>query len=461
MPMLRARHRSDNDYLEIVGRETIRFTGDGFIANRDLIDNVGMTSLRRAFEHFEYSYGNPHSLRISSVAQSEIDDESQIDETSLVWENKGFSVDFQLFEEEAVDVSLVESLSRGALTPDSETFLEAWSDAYSWGEVVTVRLRLPIARKSVGQVIHRAEEVATIVQHGLNGGRDSLAIPSLVRSGHSRLLIGKYEDEWFDAKSVAYDISTAEDQYELSKDVASFANGSGGLILLGAKTKRTPLGERISKINECDLAHVSVRGYLRVLERRIYPLPEGLKVERVPVTSPGQGLVLIGIPEQDPDSKPFLVSGVKNGSKIREFGITIPTRVGDDTDAPRIDNLHLTLKAGMALAGRDQATRQIRAIEERLEAATWEDWLKDIVIAARARDYEVVRVSENVEFHRPGEDAIRVQRTSHSPAIDAMQRQELLRKFKGRPKSVRVESLDDGTLVLSDPPDQTRLASRD
>jgi predicted HTH transcriptional regulator len=52
-------------------------------------------------------------------------------------------------------------------------------------------------------------------------------------------LIGLQEDAWLEAKSGApYSLDTPEGRYELAKDVAAFANGSGGMVIVGLRTTR-------------------------------------------------------------------------------------------------------------------------------------------------------------------------------------------------------------------------------
>jgi hypothetical protein len=64
-------------------------------------------------------------------------------------------------------------------------------------------------------------------------------VKAIVDSRAYDSLIGMQEDAWLEAKgSHPYDFDTPEGRYELAKDVAAFANGTGGIVIVGLRTTR-------------------------------------------------------------------------------------------------------------------------------------------------------------------------------------------------------------------------------
>jgi hypothetical protein len=81
-----------------------------------------------------------------------------------------------------------------------------------------------------------AEEVATLVSSVDGGEITHASALALIRSGRADLLFGQPEGEWLDAKRLPYALAQDEQKYELAKDAAAFANGGGGLVVLGLAT---------------------------------------------------------------------------------------------------------------------------------------------------------------------------------------------------------------------------------
>jgi hypothetical protein len=168
-----------------------------------------------------------------------------------------------------------------------------------WGWSISLEFQVPIRGQAVGRTIDRAQGVAEFLEATLGGDMDRKGVAALVSSGNAELLVDIYENEWLDAKSDPYRVEDARGRYELAKDVAAFANSTGGLILVGAKTKHTPEGDRIRKINECRLRDVPITNYRKIIESQIYPPVEGVAVSTIEGSTPETGVVLIEVPEQD------------------------------------------------------------------------------------------------------------------------------------------------------------------
>jgi hypothetical protein len=59
-------------------------------------------------------------------------------------------------------------------------------------------------------------------------------------------------------------------------------------------------------------------------------------------------LLVIDVPEQPSERKPFLVPAAPNGNRAKGLGFTWPIRSGDATVAPAIETVHAVLRAGEA-----------------------------------------------------------------------------------------------------------------
>src|SRR5207245_3548384 len=98
--------------------------------------------------------------------------------------------------------------------------------------------------------------------------RTPAGIADLIRGGRSRLPVGMRENDQLETKGAPYRLENPTQEYELAKDVAAMANASGGLIVLGAQTKRRREHDEIRKINGCRLSDVSPRRYHNLIRRR-------------------------------------------------------------------------------------------------------------------------------------------------------------------------------------------------
>jgi hypothetical protein len=92
--------------------------------------------------------------------------------------------------------------------------------------------------------------------------------------------------------------------------------------------------------------------YEQLLRRLVAPVPVGLRI--APLRDPdhrGQGLLLIEVPAQSPDVRPFAVGGAHVGASVHGAMIGVPVRRGADTDWMKIEALQALLRAGRAAVG--------------------------------------------------------------------------------------------------------------
>ena len=129
-------------------------------------------------------------------------------------------------------------------------------------------------------------------------------------AGEGELLVGQQEHEEFDAKSIGYQLTNSSDRFELAKDVAAFANGSnGGLIVCGLKTTRRRGSDVVRQIAPIDLAKFNGHNWIKTIRKLVVPAPEGVKVRARPISRVGKarGYVAVSVPPQPEHLKPFLV----------------------------------------------------------------------------------------------------------------------------------------------------------
>jgi hypothetical protein len=189
------------------------------------------------------------------------------------------------------------------------------------------------------------EAVALLRAH--QGGTVGLSSAAdLVRSGMAPVLIGQRECLWLDAKRQPYGLDQDRHRFELAKDVAAFANGVGGLILIGASTETIRSGERLAEINPIPLRLVDVQRMRDVLDRWVFPVVEDLEIDVIQVGD-NRGLAYIYVPPQPEERRPFLVVGAEVGGKVVSVFVSVPTRRDDDTHYRDVAALH-----GLLLAGR-------------------------------------------------------------------------------------------------------------
>lgn len=173
-------------------------------------------------------------------------------------------------------------------------------------------------------------------------------------------LIGQVETPWFDAKDQPYDVDTDGGKRALARDVAAFANSSGGTIVIGVRTTKSAVhfADEVVKIRPIERHRVDSGRYHNVVADWVFPWVDGFEIEWLPTGDDTRGLFAIRIPAQAEELKPFLVVRTLDGEKIVEtlFGYT--ARRGDVNRPMGVADLQRALRAGL----------QFERLEERLSA---------------------------------------------------------------------------------------------
>lgn len=205
-------------------------------------------------------------------------------------------------------------------------------------------------------------------------------------------LIGQVETVWFDAKDQPYDIETDAGKRELAKDVASFANSSGGLIVVGARTAKSAehFADEVVKIRPMERQLLDPGRYSDVVTDWVFPSVEGFEIDWLPTQNDStRGLFAIRIPTQTEERRPFLVVRTLEGEKVVETLFGYAERRGDINRPMGIVDLQRTLRTGLNFE---------RRLEERLGAI--EAVLRNPPVMATTREDEDVarpKISERIE----------------------------------------------------------------
>jgi hypothetical protein len=202
--------------------------------------------------------------------------------------------------------------------------------------------------RTVADLARAAEEVIALTR-ALNGGtltRDS--VRDLVLAGHLGALLGLTEGPWLDVKIQLYDVSTGLGKISLAQSVAAFANGHhGGLVVFGLGTKKRNGGEIISSLNPVPADDALAVRYLKAIDSILFPPPDLMTIKVV--EGPGGNFLLIDVPPQPGELKPFLVHGVVVEGKVQGSFISIVTRRDEGALPTRPESIHSSLAAGRAL----------------------------------------------------------------------------------------------------------------
>lgn len=187
------------------------------------------------------------------------------------------------------------------------------------------------------------------ISHVNNSTNTAIDRIQLVTSGHFDHLIGTTESSSIEFKSNV-DLRTEKGKLELAQDMARFANGDeSASFLVGIRTTRKDGEDSVSKITPVDASEHTTERYQSIIDRRVYPPIRGLDIVRIPA-GPGQVIVLIQIPAQRQDDKPFLVHGAIVDDTIEGVFFSIVRRRGEGSVPITAHEVHAQLAAGYRLA---------------------------------------------------------------------------------------------------------------
>lgn len=214
--------------------------------------------------------------------------------------------------------------------------------------VIEIRISAAAEGRTVADVFALGRDALTLCEGFSARAITRETVSHFVRGGAAHLLKGQEEGNWFDAKSMLYE-ATAAGAISLAQDVARFCNAEdGGLILIGAKTKKIPGGEIVSKVGGLEVPPGLAARYSGILNRYLYPLPAGLRIDVV--TLPNErSVIAIDVPPQPDEQKPFLVHGaITADGDVEGAFISIVQRRGEVSVPITAPMIHAMLAAGRA-----------------------------------------------------------------------------------------------------------------
>jgi hypothetical protein len=193
-----------------------------------------------------------------------------------------------------------------------------------------------------------AQSVSTTVSE-LAGGADPEAVVNVIEAGYPSGLVGAKEGEWLEAKSQPWDLDTDFGKIELAQDVARLANAAGGVIVVGAATRKREGEETLVRVDGIRADRFSPHRARMTIDARVYPPVEGLRIRRVPIMDSPLSIGYVRVPSQDPLRQPFVVHGAIVGRRVEGSFISIVKRRGDQSLSVRPEELHTWLTAGRRL----------------------------------------------------------------------------------------------------------------
>ena len=216
-----------------------------------------------------------------------------------------------------------------------------------------------------------------------DGGRmDTARVPKDLKSALAALdahepasLLGLRETQWLDAKKDPYQLDDPKAAEELIKDVAAFANGGGGVIVMGIATRPEHDEEILDHIVGVDPSAVDLDRIRKQIRQRITPAPHGVRVGWSGADGEPR-VVFIDIPAQAAATLLVVPAPVGRHGSARTDTVAVPMRDGDSTHwLPRTE-LQRLLSAGVRASGMPTAQALTEFVRQALSEAAPDNGLR-------------------------------------------------------------------------------------
>jgi len=177
---------------------------------------------------------------------------------------------------------------------------------------------------------------------------DTAKIKELLLAHDFDHLVGVREDEQLECKSQPYDLMQDFNKRELAKDVCALANVDGGLILIGARTKKGQFhsGDEIERLRPFEQNLLNPDQYHKVLDDWIYPPVKDVGIRFYEGTTLNKGVFIIEVPKQNQNAKPFLIKRILDPQKTVEILFGYVERKRDGNKPLTIADLQTILRKG-------------------------------------------------------------------------------------------------------------------
>ncbi|MFI1170058.1 RNA-binding domain-containing protein [Streptomyces melanogenes] len=203
---------------------------------------------------------------------------------------------------------------------------------------------------------------------------DREAARAVLDAHNPAALLGVCEGQWLDAKSHVYNMKDPRAVEELAKDVAAFANGGGGLLVLGISTRKEHEEEVLHDLTGIDRSTVDLDQLRKLIRERVTPPPH------VTVGWSGSavsGVVFIDIVTPEPDCVYVVAAPVGKPGQPRNDTAAVPLRQADGTHwllRPEIQRLLTAGRTVVGMPGVDDPLRSDRAYIERTIKNRFHKW---------------------------------------------------------------------------------------
>ncbi|MFB8000328.1 helix-turn-helix domain-containing protein [Streptomyces sp. NPDC056002] len=187
-------------------------------------------------------------------------------------------------------------------------------------------------------------------------------------------LLGLRETQWVDAKSGPYQLADPKAVEELTKDVAAFANGGGGVIVIGVATRPDHDEEVLAHIVGVDPAAVNVDQIRKLIRQRITPAPRGVRIGWS--GADGERVLFIDVPAQAVDTLFVVPAPVGKPGSPRTDTVAVPMRDGDSTYWLPRSEIQQLLSAGVRASGMPTAQALIELVRHAVSEAGPGDGLR-------------------------------------------------------------------------------------
>lgn len=220
---------------------------------------------------------------------------------------------------------------------------------------VQIKLGFHLRGRTGAELVADGEEIVELVRASA-GGLTPATVADLLRAGHVNAILGQPEGAWLEVKREHYPLKELKAKIRIAQTVAQFANAdSGGIVVVGLATKKVGGIDTINAVMPMSPDPNVRRRYVQTLRDHLYPPPDDLKIEVIPV---GEGeLLLIEVPPQTEDLKTFLVHGAIVDGEVRGTFISIVRRRDDEGVSTTAPAIHATLAAGRALLRRGRLSK--------------------------------------------------------------------------------------------------------
>ncbi|KMS75887.1 MULTISPECIES: RNA-binding domain-containing protein [Streptomyces] len=175
------------------------------------------------------------------------------------------------------------------------------------------------------------------------------------------------ETQWLDAKGGPYQLADAKAVEELAKDVAAFANGGGGLIVIGIATRLEHDEEVLDRIVGLDPAAVNVDQIRKLIRQWITPAPRGVRVGWSGADS--ERVMFIYVPEQAAGTLFVVPAPVGKPGSPRTDTVAVPIRDGDSTHWLPRPEIQQLLSAGVRVSGMPTAQALTELVRQAVSEA--------------------------------------------------------------------------------------------